>query len=131
MEGWAALSHPSPPSKFGALRRVRPSCEGERVSDRRPPELTVTNRLPSVGTPGARPMGNIPVLARLVLDDGTEMWRPARANRWTTTQVLVVWQNDSSNPWSTQMCWLATKDVAQAFRGGTAELEPLWRQIND
>jgi len=76
-------------------------------------------------------MGNIPVLARFVLDDGTEMWRPARANRWTNTQVLVVWQNDWSNPWSTQMCWLATKDVAQAFRGGTAELGSLWRQIHD
>ncbi|MGP5057028.1 hypothetical protein ACTXJ3_18335 [Brachybacterium paraconglomeratum] len=101
------------------------------MSDRRPPELTVTNRLPSVGTPGARPMGNIPVLVRLVLDDGTEMWRPARANRWTATQVLVVWQNDSSNPWSTQMCWLSTKDVAQTFWGATVELEPLWRQIHD
>lgn len=76
-------------------------------------------------------MGNIPVLARLVLDDGTEMWRPARANRWTATQVLVVWQNDSSNPWSTQMCWLAAKDVAQTFRGDTAELASLWRQIRD
>lgn len=100
------------------------------MSERRPPELTVINRLPSTGTPGARPMGDIPVLVRLVLEGGSEMWRPARANRWTATQVLVIWQNDPRNPWSTQMCWLSTKDVAQSFRGDTATLEGLWRQLH-
>lgn len=100
------------------------------MNERRPPELTVINRLPPTGTPGARPMGDIAVLVRLVLEGDTEMWRPARANRWTSTQVLVIWQNDPSNPWSTQMCWLSTKDVAQSFRGDSGTLESLWRKLH-
>ena len=39
----------------------------------------VTNWLSSVGTPGARPIGNIPVLVRPVLNDGTEL------------EVVVLW----------------------------------------
>lgn len=57
---------------------ARPGVSGprgkvDRVGDRNLPDLMVTNWLPSVGTPGARPIGNIPVLVRPVLNDGTEL----------------------------------------------------------
>lgn len=74
-------------------------------------------------------MGDIPVLARLVLRDGTETWRIASANRWTREHVLVIWRNDPSNPYSSQMCWLAAQDVARAFTGPTEHLAPLWKQL--
>ena len=63
---------------------ARPGVSGprgkvDRVGDRNLPDLMVTNWLPSVGTPGARPMGNIPLLVRLVFNDGTEL------------EVVVLW----------------------------------------
>lgn len=74
-------------------------------------------------------MGNVPVLARLVLTDGTETWRMASANRWTREHVLVLWRNNPDNPYSSQSCWLAAGDVARAFTGPTAVLAPLWGQL--
>lgn len=74
-------------------------------------------------------MGDIPVIVRLVLEDGTEMWRPARANRWTRTQVLVIWLNDPQNPWSQQTSWLATADVTQAVVGSDDTLTPIWNSL--
>lgn len=74
-------------------------------------------------------MGNIPVLVRLVLEDGTETWRIAAANRWTREQVLVIWRNDPDNPYSTQSCWLAAHDVARAITGPTEQLASLWGQL--
>lgn len=99
------------------------------VNAPRPPELEILNRLPSVGTPGGRPMGNIPVIVRLLLADGTEMWRPGRANRWTASQVLVLWRNDARDPYAEQMAWLAVTDVTQALHGPRAELDPAWEQL--
>ena len=100
-----------------------------RVNHPRPPELEILNRLPAVGTPGGRPMGNIPVIVRLLLADGTEMWRPGRANRWTASQVLVLWRNDARDPRAEQMAWLAVTDVTQALHGSRSELDPAWTQL--
>lgn len=97
--------------------------------DRHPAPLRVTNRVPAVGTPGARPMGEIPVLARFVLDDGTETWRIAIANRWTQNQVLVVWRNDPANPYSSQTCWLDSSDVTRVVTGSAAALTPIWESL--
>lgn len=96
------------------------------VSPPRRPAPKLLNRLPAVGTPGARPMGDVPVVVRLVLPDGTEQWRPGRANRWTHTQVLVLWLEDASDPYSQQIAWLAVADVAQGFHGRTDTLRSTW-----
>lgn len=99
------------------------------MSHPRPPALEILNRLPAVGTPGGRPMGNVPVIIRLLLADGTEMWRPGRANRWTSSQALVLWRNDSRDPHSEQMAWLHVDDVTQALHGPRAQLETAWRAL--
>lgn len=97
--------------------------------DRHPPMLAVANAVPAVSTPGARPMGDIPVVARLVLENGTEAWRIAAANRWTREQVLVIWRNDPENPYSSQSCWLAASDVARAITGPTNQLASTWAAL--
>lgn len=74
-------------------------------------------------------MGDIPVIARLVYSDGTEVWQPARANRWTRTQVLVIWLRDPSSPLSTELCWLAVQDVTQVIAGRTGELAVAWATL--
>lgn len=101
------------------------------MNDRHPPELVITNRVPPVGTPGARPMGDIPVIVRLVLEDGVEQWRPATANRWTATQVLVMWMNSPRTPWSRQMCWLSASDVSRKLEGTPIEMSALWRDLRN
>lgn len=40
------------------------------------------------------PMGDVPVIVRVVWSDGGEEWRPARAVRWTRTHVMVGWRSD-------------------------------------
>lgn len=97
--------------------------------DKHPPMLAVANAVPAVSTPGARLMGDIPVLARLVLENGTETWRIAAANRWTREQVLVIWRNDPENPYSSQSCWLAASDVARAITGPTQQVAPAWSAL--
>lgn len=74
-------------------------------------------------------MGDIPVIARLVYSDGTEVWQPARANRWTQSQVLVLWLSDHSSPLSTQLCWLSTSDVTRMITGSTGVLSGTWAQL--
>jgi hypothetical protein len=60
-----------------------------------------------------RPMGDIPVIARLVWPHGEE-YRPARANRWTHTHVLVTWVEDG--PYRDQGAWLRAEDVTRVLR---------------
>lgn len=78
--GRTAVRVSSSPTERG-VRCVAWRCDAGRMNDRHPPELVITNRVPPVGTPGARPMGGIPVIVRLVLEDDVEQWRPATANR--------------------------------------------------
>lgn len=74
-------------------------------------------------------MGNLPVLARLVLEDGSERWQVAAANRWTDSHVLVVWQNDASDPHSVQLCWLRASDVTRRLVGSAEDMRPLWERL--
>lgn len=74
-------------------------------------------------------MGDIPVLARLVLVDGTETWRIASANRWTRSAVLVIWRNDPDNPYSSQMAWLDVGDVARGVTGPSDVLGAVWASL--
>lgn len=97
----------------------------------RPPELRVVNKIdpPAGGSPGERPMGDVPVIVRLVLEDGSEMWRPARANRWRGGGVLVIWENVIGNGWSSQFDWLAVEDVTRAITGPSHQLTPRWHEL--
>jgi hypothetical protein len=77
----------------------------ERVFDRprnedRPPDIPV------------RPMGRIPVLARLVYPDRT-VWAPARAIRWTDTHVLVLVTDDENDRGREDTVWLRAQDVTR------------------
>jgi hypothetical protein len=64
-----------------------------------------------------RPMGEIPVIVRLVWHDGEE-WRPAFANRWTATHVLVRWHDDGDEGDRHQcsLAWLRAEDVSRSIR---------------
>ena len=64
-----------------------------------------------------RPMGEIPVIVRLVWPDGEE-WRPAFANRWTATHVLVRWHDDQGDPdrHRYSLAWLRAEDVSRSIR---------------
>lgn len=54
------------------------------------------------------------VIVRLVLLDGTEEYRPARAVRWTPTHVMAKLQErDGLDP---QYLWLNSSDVHRAIR---------------
>lgn len=99
-------------------------------TDPHPSALKVANSEQPERMP-TRPMGNLPVLARLVLDDGTERWQVAAANRWTASHVLVVWQNDPRDPHSTQLCWLRAADVTRRLTGPSELLGPLWEQLEE
>ena len=97
----------------------------------RPPELPIINSIPPPpgGGPGERPRGAVPVIVRLVVDDGTEVWRPARANRWRGHGVLVIWENVIGNGWSSQSAWLDVGDVTRAIAGPADRLTPLWQEL--
>lgn len=62
------------------------------------------------------PMGDVPVIVRLVWSDGAEEWRPARAVRWTRTHVMVAWLPDGppgATPTETWV-WLRAADVMRS-----------------
>ena len=63
-----------------------------------------------------RPMGSIPVIARLVLADQEE-WRPATAIRWTPTHVMVrIEEHHPRTPIKADYLWLPVADVTRAIR---------------
>jgi hypothetical protein len=63
-----------------------------------------------------RPMGEIPVIVRLVWPDGEEC-RPAFANRWTATHVLVRWHDEQErNRHQYSLVWLRAEDVSRSIR---------------
>lgn len=70
---------------------------------------------PPAGAP-TRPMGRIPVIARLEWPDRITLV-PARANRWTRTHVLIVWTPDESTPGVEQLVWLRATDVHRTLPG--------------
>lgn len=76
--------------------------------------------------PGAplRPMGAVPIIARLVGADGHEWWIPAEANRWTSTHVLVIWKPRGRDPRQYRMCWLPIADVTRTLRTDQAQTWP-------
>jgi len=61
-----------------------------------------------------RPQGDFPVIVRVVWDDGTEEWRPARAVRWTAEHVMVAWRDVQQDPRSERYEWLRAGDVARS-----------------
>jgi hypothetical protein len=75
--------------------------------DRRPLNAEKPGRVP-VGR-----MGDIPVIARFVFEDGEE-WRPVSANRWTSTHVMVTWVEEGPN--RDQAVWLRAGDVVRVLR---------------
>lgn len=62
-----------------------------------------------------RPMGRIPVIARLVTADGTEL-RPAVAIRWTRTHVMVCVEEHRDRKVASDYLWLRAADVVRLFR---------------
>ena len=66
--------------------------------------------------PSGSPGGAIPVIARLVCADGLEEWWPARAVRWTTTDVLIGFETEPGKPRSLRYLWLRVDDVARVIR---------------
>ena len=56
----------------------------------------VRNREQPASVPVA-PMGDVPVIARVLWSDGLEEWRPARAVRWTRSHVMVGWREDDAS----------------------------------
>lgn len=73
----------------------------------------VANRDQPTSVP-VRPMGEVPVIVRVLWADGGEEWRPARANRWTGTHVLVCWRDDVADPTSERYEWLRACDVMRS-----------------
>lgn len=65
--------------------------------------------------PPLRPMGQIPVIARLIWTDGVE-WVPALAIRWTPTHVMVSWSDPTAGPLRTAYAWLPAADVRRSIR---------------
>ena len=54
------------------------------------------------------------VIVRLVLLDGNEEYRPARAVRWSSTHVMIKLQErDGLDP---QYLWLRSRDVQRKIR---------------
>jgi hypothetical protein len=69
------------------------------------------NHQPPAVPPGAA-MGAHPVIIRLQWPDGDE-WRPAMADRWTTSEARVSWRGDDGTE---RHCWLPVADVARVLR---------------
>lgn len=95
---------------------------------RRPPlnagSCTATAQTPSTATKvpapkdqTRRPQGSYPVIARLVLADGSEEWRPGNASRWTATAVLASWQQQPGDSRSVVHAWLPLADVTRVTAG--------------
>ena len=65
-----------------------------------------------------RPPGrSFAVIARLVLDNGAEEWRPVKAVRWTAEHVLVHGQAEDLG--GDFYAWLVADDVARVIRPQT------------
>ncbi|WP_255491858.1 MULTISPECIES: hypothetical protein [unclassified Actinotalea] len=73
----------------------------------------VANRDQPADVP-VRPMGEVPVIVRVQWADGTEEWRPARANRWTTSHVFVCWRDNPSDATTERYEWLRAGDVMRS-----------------
>ena len=61
-----------------------------------------------------RRMGEIPVLARVAWDDGTQEWLQAMAVRWTPTHVMVTWRDEVLAP-TVHFEWLRAHDVVRTI----------------
>jgi hypothetical protein len=64
-----------------------------------------------------RPMGRIPVIARLVTAAGVEL-RPATAIRWTAGHVMVCVEDHSGPRVTADYVWLRATDVMRLLRTG-------------
>jgi len=65
------------------------------------------------------PMGRIPVIVRLVDQDGTAWLVPGIANRWTAEAVLVERPAPDGAARAYRLNWLAATDVKR-----TVQLQP-------
>ncbi|MGQ0842981.1 MAG: hypothetical protein ACT4QF_02485 [Sporichthyaceae bacterium] len=75
--------------------------------------VRVVNQAAPQGSP-VRPMGRIPVIARLVTAEGVEL-RPGVAIRWTSTQVMVCIEDHTCRPVRAEYLWLAPVDVVRVL----------------
>lgn len=73
----------------------------------------VANRDQPASVP-TRPMGEVPVIVRVLWADGSEEWRPARANRWTRSHVFVSWRDDPGDAATERYEWLRAGDVMRS-----------------
>jgi hypothetical protein len=64
-----------------------------------------------------RPMGRIPVIARLVTATGVEL-RPGTAIRWTAGHVMVCVEDHSGPKVLADYVWLRAPDVVRLLRSG-------------
>lgn len=58
-----------------------------------------------------RDQGDVPVIARLILKNGGEVWRPATAHRWTEAHIHVSFHGRGDT------AWLRAEDVVQEIHG--------------
>jgi hypothetical protein len=56
------------------------------------------------------------VIVHVVWSDGAEEWRPARAIRWTSTQVMVGWVEELGGRRDEHWEWLPAQDVMRSVR---------------
>jgi hypothetical protein len=61
-----------------------------------------------------RRMGGIPVIVRVSWVGGGEEWRAAKAVRWTSTHVMVMWRDDPGVHTSERYEWLRAMDVVRS-----------------
>ena len=62
-----------------------------------------------------RRMGEIPVLARVAWDDGTQEWLQAMAVRWTSNLVMVTWWDEVGPSPTERFEWLRAHDVVRSI----------------
>lgn len=75
-----------------------------------------------------RPMGEVPVIVRIAWEDGAQEWRAAKANRWTSTHVMVSWRDEPNDPRTERYEWLRAQDVMRSVSWFVAPVAPVARQ---
>ncbi|MGV8973488.1 MAG: hypothetical protein ACOH10_14285, partial [Rhodoglobus sp.] len=92
------------PNRYTTPQDLTPVARGRRLLNGERPARAPMRR-----------MGEIPVLARLVWDDGTQEWMPAMAVRWTPTHVMVTWRDEVRAPRTERFEWLQSQDVVRTL----------------
>jgi len=78
------------------------------------------------------PMGDVPVIARVLWSDGLEEWRPARAVRWTRSHVMVGWREELEvGPGLGRGTGVQAVDRAAPRRSGAPAERWVWLRAGD